>query len=50
MKVDSASDADGLPVNVEGQQYVESHSYLKVEICLHRPLVRKRPSEELAKR
>jgi len=48
---DGASEADAAPVvNVEGQQYTEAHSYVMVEIVLLRPLVPKRPPEELAHR
>ena len=47
---DSASEADGPTVNVEGMQYVEAKSYLMIDLHLHRPLVRKRPPEELANR
>ena len=48
---DGASEADGQTVvNAEGQQYVEANSYIMVEIVLKRPLVPKRPPEELAKR
>ncbi|ELU15780.1 hypothetical protein CAPTEDRAFT_154432 [Capitella teleta] len=47
---DSASEADGPVVNVEGQQYVEAQSYILLEICLHRPLVPKRLPEDLAKK
>ncbi|XP_013406723.1 cilia- and flagella-associated protein 70 isoform X2 [Lingula anatina] len=48
---DSTSQLDGEgPVNVEGQQYVDSKSYVTLEIVLHRALVRRRQPEELAKR
>ncbi|CAH1791968.1 unnamed protein product, partial [Owenia fusiformis] len=47
---DSASEADGQPQNVEGQQYVEAKSYIMLEIDLLQPLVHKRPPEELAQR
>ena len=51
MKGESGSDGEGqAPVNVEGLQYVEAKSYICLEICLHRPLVPKRPPEELARR
>ncbi|XP_059148313.1 cilia- and flagella-associated protein 70-like isoform X2 [Physella acuta] len=45
--VDSESQ---LSVNIEGQQYVDARSYIMVEICLDKPLVPKRPPEQLAKR
>ncbi|XP_064621218.1 cilia- and flagella-associated protein 70-like isoform X2 [Lineus longissimus] len=47
---DTGSEADQAPVNVEGQQYVENKSYIVIEICLTRPLVPKRPPEELARK
>ncbi|XP_048244462.1 cilia- and flagella-associated protein 70-like isoform X2 [Haliotis rufescens] len=51
VKSDTASDVDGQAVvNVEGQQYVDSKAYIMLEINLERPLVPKRPPEELAKR
>ncbi|XP_030645563.1 cilia- and flagella-associated protein 70 [Chanos chanos] len=37
-------------VNVEGQMYADSKSYIIIEIALEKPLVPKRPPEELAKR
>uniref|UniRef100_H3AYL6 Cilia and flagella associated protein 70 n=1 Tax=Latimeria chalumnae TaxID=7897 RepID=H3AYL6_LATCH len=36
--------------NVEGLQYVEAKSYILLEFALEKPLVPKRPPEELAKR
>lgn len=36
------------PVNIEGMHYVEAKSYLMIEIELHRPLIRKKDSAELA--
>ena len=47
---DGASDGGEPVVNVEGQMYVESKSYVMVEINLNRPLVPKRQPEELAKK
>lgn len=48
---DAVSEADGPSItNIEGQQYVEAMSYVILEINLNRPLVPKRPPEELAKR
>ncbi|XP_064600847.1 cilia- and flagella-associated protein 70-like [Liolophura sinensis] len=48
---ETASEVDGQPpVNLEGQQYVEAKSYIMVEMTLSKPLVPKRPPEELAKR
>ena len=47
---DSASEGVPEVVNAEGQQFVESKSYLIIEINLYRPLVPKRPAEELAKK
>eukprot|EP00058_Branchiostoma_floridae_P027859 XP_002613350.1 hypothetical protein BRAFLDRAFT_118737 [Branchiostoma floridae] len=38
------------PPNLEGQQYVEARSYLILEFVLDKPLVPKRPPEELAKK
>ncbi|XP_067278948.1 cilia- and flagella-associated protein 70 [Pseudorasbora parva] len=37
-------------VNTEGQMYDDSRSYIIIEIALEKPLVPKRPPEELAKR
>ncbi|KAL2101966.1 hypothetical protein ACEWY4_003727 [Coilia grayii] len=37
-------------VNTEGQMYADSKTYLVIEIALDKPLVPKRPPEELAKR
>ncbi len=48
--VDAVSDGEATVVNTEGQQYVDASSYVMVEIVLHRPLVKKRQPEELAKR
>ncbi|KAK7103909.1 hypothetical protein V1264_018705 [Littorina saxatilis] len=51
LKSDTGSEIDGqVPVNVEGQQYADSKSYIMIDICLTRPLVPKRPPEELARR
>ncbi len=47
---DAASEGGEPVVNVEGQQYVESRSYVMLEINLNRALVPKRPPEELAKK
>lgn len=47
---DLTSEAEGAPVNAEGMQYVEAKSYMMIEICLNRPLVPKRTTEQLAKR
>ncbi|XP_041353572.1 cilia- and flagella-associated protein 70-like isoform X3 [Gigantopelta aegis] len=50
-KSDTASEYDQqVPVNTEGQQYVDCKSYIKLEFALTRPLVPKRPPEELARR
>ncbi|XP_056117732.1 cilia- and flagella-associated protein 70 [Rhinichthys klamathensis goyatoka] len=38
------------PVNTEGQMYADSRSYIIIEIAMEKPLVPKRPPEELAKR
>ncbi|XP_036408678.1 cilia- and flagella-associated protein 70 [Megalops cyprinoides] len=38
------------PMNVEGQMYEEARTYIVIEIALEKPLVPKRPPEELAKR
>jgi hypothetical protein len=35
--------------NADDMQYSEAKSYVMLEICLDRPLVRKRQPEELAK-
>lgn len=37
-------------VNTEGQMYADSRSYIVIDIALEKPLVPKRPPEELAKR
>ena len=37
-------------MNVEGQQYVDARSYIMIEVSLSRPLIPKRPAEELARR
>ncbi|XP_048057772.1 cilia- and flagella-associated protein 70 [Megalobrama amblycephala] len=37
-------------VNTEGQMYADSRSYIIIEIAVEKPLVPKRPPEELAKR
>ena len=51
LKSDTGSDVDGQAVvNVEGQHYADAKSYIMVEISLTRPLVPKRPTEELARR
>ncbi|XP_033734255.1 cilia- and flagella-associated protein 70-like isoform X5 [Pecten maximus] len=51
IKSDTGSEVDGqAPVNVEGQQYVDSKSYIMLEISLTSPLIPKRPPEELARR
>ncbi|OWF40657.1 Tetratricopeptide repeat protein 18 [Mizuhopecten yessoensis] len=51
IKSDTGSEVDGqAPVNVEGQQYVDSKSYVMLEISLTSPLIPKRPPEELARR
>ena len=44
------SETGQVEVNVEGQQYVEAKSYIMIEIVLRKPLVPKRPPEELARR
>ncbi|XP_033886526.3 cilia- and flagella-associated protein 70 isoform X1 [Acipenser ruthenus] len=38
------------PPNPEGQMYAEAGSYIVIEVALDKPLVRKRPPEELTKR
>lgn len=51
VKSDAGSEPDAqAPLNVEGQQYVDAKSYVMFEICLTRPLIPKRPPEELARR
>ncbi|KAL8611122.1 hypothetical protein ACOMHN_064412 [Nucella lapillus] len=51
LKSDMGSEVDGqAPINVEGQQYADARSYLMIDITLTRPLVPKRPPEELARR
>ena len=51
LKSDTGSELDGqVPVNVEGQQYADSKAYVMIDITLTRPLVPKRPPEELARR
>jgi len=37
-------------VHTEDLQYNDAKSYIMLEVCLHRPLVHKRDTEELAKR
>uniref|UniRef100_A0AAR2L6Z2 Cilia and flagella associated protein 70 n=1 Tax=Pygocentrus nattereri TaxID=42514 RepID=A0AAR2L6Z2_PYGNA len=46
---ESITDAEP-QVNAEGQMYADSRSYIVIEIALEKPLVPKRPPEELAKR
>ncbi|XP_051569231.1 cilia- and flagella-associated protein 70 [Myxocyprinus asiaticus] len=48
-QTDSQADLE-VQVNTEGEMYVDSKSYFVVEISLEKPLVPKRPPEELAKR
>lgn len=51
IKSDTGSEMEGQPpVNVEGQQYVDAKAYVMLEISLTRPLIPKRPPEELARR
>ena len=51
VKSDAGSEHEAqAPINLEGQQYVDSKSYITFEICLTRPLIPKRPPEELARR
>ncbi|XP_076464163.1 cilia- and flagella-associated protein 70-like isoform X2 [Babylonia areolata] len=51
LKSEAGSEVDGqAPVNIEGQQYADAKSYLMIDITLTRPLVPKRPPEELARR
>jgi len=38
------------PVHAEDLQYTDAKTYIMLEICLHQPLIRKRDTEELAKR
>ncbi|KAL3873547.1 hypothetical protein ACJMK2_036646 [Sinanodonta woodiana] len=50
-KSDAGSEVENqAPVNAEGQQYVDAKSYILIEISLTRPLIPKRPPEELARR
>ncbi|KAI4878195.1 hypothetical protein NFI96_018270, partial [Prochilodus magdalenae] len=46
---ESVTDAEP-KVNAEGQMYADSGSYIVIEIALEKPLVPKRPPEELARR
>ncbi|KAM4620358.1 cilia- and flagella-associated protein 70 [Polymixia lowei] len=48
-RADSVTDVEP-PVNAEGQMYVDARTYIIIEISLEKPLVPKRPPEELAKR
>ncbi|XP_073721083.1 cilia- and flagella-associated protein 70-like isoform X2 [Misgurnus anguillicaudatus] len=48
-QTDSPPDME-VQVNMEGQMYAESRSYIVIEIALEKPLVPKRPPEVLAKR
>lgn len=51
IKSDAGSEHEAqAPVNLEGQQYVDSKAYIMIEICLTKPLIPKRPPEELARR
>ncbi|XP_060604495.1 cilia- and flagella-associated protein 70-like isoform X22 [Ruditapes philippinarum] len=51
IKSDAGSEHEAqAPVNLEGQQYVDSKSYIMFEIRLEKPLIPKRPPEELARR
>lgn len=47
MKTSGGTSDEPAPLNVDDIQYNESSSYLMVEICLERPLVRKRQFDEL---
>ena len=38
------------PVHAEDMQYTDAKSYIMLEICLHRPLIHKKDTQELAKR
>ena len=38
------------PVHADDMQYTDAKSYVMLEMCLHRPLVHKRDTEELAQR
>ena len=42
--------AEYAPVHADDMQYTDAKSYVMVEMCLHRPLVHKRDTEELATR
>ncbi|XP_069840411.1 cilia- and flagella-associated protein 70 [Dendropsophus ebraccatus] len=46
--IDPASINQTPPVNIEGQQYVDSGTYLVLELTLEKPLVPKRMAEEMA--
>ena len=51
MKSDAGSEPESAaPVNLEGQQYVDARSYVMFEISLSKPLIPKRPPEELARK
>lgn len=51
LKSDTGSEVDGqTPFNMEGQQYADAKSYIMIDIKLSRPLIPKRPPEELARR
>ena len=49
-KVTSDQGEEFAPVHADDVQYSDAKSYIMLEICLHRPLVHKRDTEELAKR
>jgi len=50
MKVAAEQGEEFAPVHAEDMQYNDATSYVMLEICLHRPLVHKRDTEELALR
>ncbi|XP_052768283.1 cilia- and flagella-associated protein 70-like isoform X5 [Mya arenaria] len=51
VKSDAGSEPEtAAPVNLEGQQYVDSKAYVMIEISLSQPLIHKRPPEELARK
>ncbi|XP_028669775.2 cilia- and flagella-associated protein 70-like isoform X1 [Erpetoichthys calabaricus] len=50
-KPDGLQEADGsVPLNPEGQMYMDAKSYVVLEVTLDKALVPKRPAEELARR
>ncbi|XP_042197169.1 cilia- and flagella-associated protein 70 isoform X2 [Callorhinchus milii] len=43
-------DVEPVPQNIEGEQYVEARSFIVLEFVLDKPLVQKRPPEEVSQR